>query len=233
MKYLYFSFVCAAALLFAGCAQSVYPLESMYANYNNRMQSKEDLALKANVWIYFNEKDIPCPYTVISSNTYNPFVLLPFHGLKVKKMNKKFLEQAVRQADKEGGNAVLVKSAGFFYVLNMPEREGVEAPAGNFVNPIFDMKYADIVGGKDIKTMKNREQTRTVNAFMDEIESNIGYIQEKKELAAVRKKISVLSNYNQKVKNPKKSIDKFVRKMTRKVNQIEKKLAKQTAKSKK
>ena len=233
MKHVYFSLLCVAAIAFTGCAHSVYPLESMYANYNNRMRSKEDLALKSNVWIYFNEKDVPCPYNIISSNTYNPFVLLPFKALKVKKMNKKFLEQAIRQADKEGGNAVLVKAAGIFYVLNMPEREGIEAPTGYFVNPIFDMKYADIVGGKNFKSMKNREQTRTVNAFMNEIESNINYIQDRKELSAVRKKISVLSNYNQKVKNPKKSVDKFVRKMTRKVNHIEKKLAKQSAKSKK
>ena len=69
MKHVYFSLLCVAAIAFTGCAHSVYPLESMYANYNNRMRSKEDLALKSNVWIYFNEKDVPCPYNIISSNT--------------------------------------------------------------------------------------------------------------------------------------------------------------------
>ncbi len=233
MKHVYFLLLCVAAIAFTGCAHSVYPLESMYANYNNRMRSQEDLALKANVWIYFNEKDIHGEYNIISANTYNPFTFLPFHSLKVKKMNKKFLEQAVKQADKEGGNAILVQSAGFFYVLNMTGREGIETPAADFVNPIFDMKNADVIGSKEFLSKKKREQTRTLKAFTDEIESNIDYIQDTKELAAVRSKLQVLANYNMKAKSPKKSIDKFVRKMTRKVNQIEKKLAKQAAKSEK
>lgn len=230
MKHVYFLLLCVAAIAFTGCAHSVYPLESLYTNYNNRMRTPEELALKSNVWIYFNEKDIQGEYTIISANTYNPFTILPFQGIKVKKMNKKFLEQAVKQADKEGGNAILVQSAGFFYVLNMPNREGFEAPAADFVNPIFDMKNVDIVGGQDILTKKNREQTRATKALMDEIESNIGYIQDAKELTAVRAKLQVLANYNLKAKSPKKSIDKFVRKKTRKLNSIEKKMAKQAAK---
>lgn len=232
MKHLYFPLLCVAAVVLTGCAHSIYPLESMYTNYNNRMRSLEELQLKANVWIYFNEKDIPCDYTIISANTYNPFTLLPFHSLKVKKMNKKFLEQAVKKADEEGGNAILVQSAGFFYVLNMPSREGVEAPSAYFVNPILDMKYADIVAGSKIHSMKRKERTRTLKAFKDEIESNVEYIQDKEEVKAMRKKLEVLSRYNQKLDHPKKSIDKFVRKQTRKVNRKEKSINKKAGISK-
>ena len=58
MKKLYFSFLCmAVAVLLSSCAHSVYPLDFLYSNYNSRMRSPEDLAIKANVWIYFNEKD--------------------------------------------------------------------------------------------------------------------------------------------------------------------------------
>jgi len=232
MKHVYFSLLCVAAVVLTSCAHSVYPLESLYSNYNNRMRSQEDLTLKANVWIYFSEKDIPCEYNIISANTYNPFTFLPFHGIKVKKMNKKFLEQAVKKADEEGGNAILVQSAGFFYVLNMPEREGIEAPTANFINPIFDMKYANLVGGKAINSMKRQERTRTVKAFMNEIEANIEYIQDKEELKTMRKKLDILSRYNLKQDHPKKSIDKFVRKKTRKMNIIEKKINKKAAKAK-
>jgi len=232
MKHVYFSLLCVAAVVLTSCAHSVYPLESLYTNYNNRMRSPEELKLKANVWIYFNEKEIPGDYNIISANKYNPFCFLPFHSLKVKKMNKKFLEKAVKKADEEGGNAILVQSAGFFYVLNMPHREGLEAPSAYFVNPILDMKYADIVGGKEINSMKHKERTRTLKAFMDEIESNIEYIQDKEEIKAMRKKLDILSHYNLKQNHPKKSIDKFVRKKTRKINRIEKSLLKKEAKAK-
>ena len=231
MKKIYFSFLCmAVAVLLSSCAHSVYPLDLLYSNYDSRMRSPEDLAIKANVWIYFNEKDIPGEYSIISANTYSPFCFLPFQGIRVKKMNKLFLEQAVKQADKEGGNAVLVQGSGIFYVLNMKNRDGIEAPAANFINPILDMKNADIVKSGSVETMKRGERTRTIKAFMDEIESNIDYLQTAEEIAAVRKKIEVLSQYNLRVKNPMKSVDKFVRKKNRKVNSIEKKMAKQAAK---
>lgn len=231
MKKLYFSFLCmAAAVLLSSCAHSVYPLDALYSNYNSRMRSQEELAIKANVWIYFNEKDIPGEYSIISANTYSPFCLLPFKGIRVKKMNKRFLEQAVKQADKEGGNAVLIQGGGFFYVLNMRGRDGIESPAVGFDNPILDMKTADIIKSGSVETMKRSERTRIINAFMDEIDSNIDYLQTAEEIAAVRKKIDVLSQYNLSAKNPKKAIDKFVRKKTRKVNSIEKKMAKQAAK---
>lgn len=231
MKKIYFSFLCmAVAVLLSSCAHSVYPLDLLYSNYDSRMRNPEDLAIKANVWIYFNEKDIPGDYSIISANTYSPFCFLPFQGIRVKKMNKLFLEQAVKQADKEGGNAVLVQGSGIFYVLNMKNRDGIEAPAANFINPILDMKNADIVKSGSVETMKRGERTRTIKAFMDEIESNIDYLQTAEEIAAVRKKIEVLSQYNLKVKNPMKSVDKFVRKKNSKVNSIEKKMAKQAAK---
>ena len=234
MKKIYFSFLCmAVAILLSSCAHSVYPLDFLYSNYDSRMRSPEDLAIKANVWIYFNEKDIPGEYSIISANTYSPFCFLPFQGIRVKKMNKRFLEQAVKQADKEGGNAVLVQGGGIFYVLNMKNRDGIEAPAANFINPILDMKNADIVKSGSVETMKRGERTRTIKAFMDEIESNIDYLQTAEEIAAVRKKIEVLSQYNLRVKNPMKSVDKFVRKKTSKVNSIEKKMAKQAAKQNK
>ena len=233
MKHVYFSLVCVAAMAFASCAHSVYPVDVMYTNYNNRMQSPEDQKLKTDVWIYFTEKDLPGEYAIISANTYRPFTFLPFNGIRVKKMNKRFLAEAVKQADKEGGNAILVQGGGFFYVLNIKDRSGLQAPVADIVNPILDMKTADLIKSGEVSKMKRGDQTRTLNAFMDEITSNIDYLQTKEEISAVRQKINVLSNYNQKIKNPKKSIDKFVRKQTRKVNQIEKKLEKQKAKAKK
>ncbi|MBO4453660.1 MAG: hypothetical protein J5761_01230 [Paludibacteraceae bacterium] len=232
MKHVYFSLLFVAAITFTGCAHSVYPLDVLYANYNSRMCSPEEVNLKKNVWIYFNEKDIPCPYSIISANTYSPFSLLPFQPVKLKKMNKKFLEQAVKQADKEGGNAILVKGAGYFFVLNMSDRKGVEPPTANFANPILDMTNADLFKSNAPASMKYGERNRTEKAFIDEIESNIDYLQTKEEIAAVRKKLDILSRYNLKQSHPKKAIDKFVRKKSHKVNHVEKQLQKQAAKAK-
>ena len=41
MKHLYFSLLCVAAMAFCSCAHSVYPLDLLYSNYNNRMRSPE------------------------------------------------------------------------------------------------------------------------------------------------------------------------------------------------
>lgn len=232
MKKVYFSLLCLAAIAFCSCSHSVYPLDTMYGQYNNRMRSSAELALKSNIWIYFTENEIPCEYDIISANTYHPITLLPFNSIRVKKMNKRFLEQAVKQADKEGGNAVLIQGGGFYFVLNMKNREGVEAPTANFVNPILDMKTAEVVKSKAMASMKHGERSRTIKAFKDEIKSNIDYLQTPEEIAAVRKKLDVLSRYNLQAKHPQKAIDKFVRKQTRKVNRAEKKMAKLAAKQK-
>ena len=137
-------------------------------------------------------------------------------------MQKKFLAEAVKQAYKQGGNAILVKSAGIFFVLNLTDWIADDTPAASFVNPIFNMDKADEIKNSTLKNLKRSERTRLENAFMAEIESNIQNIYELKEIEAIRDKIKILSDYNLSLKNPKSKIEKVIKKGTIKCNKKEK-----------
>jgi len=230
-KSLFIMATAVASLLFSSCAHSIYPVEAMYTNYVLQMRSNEDLEVKSKVQIYFKEADIKGEYTIISCNTYNP-AAFPVKACKDKKMVKKFLAGATRKAYELGGNAILVKSAGFYFVLNLKDWNEENAPKVNFINPIFDMKYADLVKSDEMNKMKRGERVRTEKAFMDEIEANIENVRELDEVKAIRKKIEVLSNYNLKLKNPKSAIEKAVKKDTKKLNRAEKKIKKNIEKQK-
>lgn len=223
--------LCAVAVsaICSSCSHQVYSVESMYNNYNSRMKSDEELAIKGKVHVYFNEKDIKSDYDIISVNAYKPFVI--FQSSLVKKMNKKFLAEAVKKAYEEGGNAILVKSAGAFFVLNLTNWNADDAPAATFKNPIFDTKYSDLVKSGKLATMKRGERVRTEKAFTDEIEANIENVKTLDEVKAVRDKVVVLSNYNLTLKHSKKSIEKAVKKYNKKLNRAEKKIKKAIAKA--
>jgi len=220
-----------ASMLLSSCAHSIYPVEAMYTNYALQMRSTEDLEVKSKVQIYFKEADIKGEYNIVSCNTYNP-AAFPIKACEDKKMIKKFLAGATRKAYELGGNAILVKSAGFYWVLNLKDWNEENAPKVDFVNPIFDMKYADLIKSSEMNKMKRGERVRTEKAFMDEIEANIENVNELDEVKAIRKKIDVLSSYNLKLKNPKSSIEKAVKKDTKKLNRAEKKIKKRIEKAK-
>ena len=221
--------IAIAAIVLSSCAHTIYPVESLYNNYNSQMRSVEELSIKSSVNIYFNEKDIKSEYTVLSSNAYNPFCLLPFKSIFEKKMQKKFLAEAVKQAYEQGGNAILVKSTGLFFVLNLTNWVADDASA-NFVNPIFNMDKANQVKSGALASMKRSERTRCEKAFMDEIDANIQNLYELEEVEAVRSKIKVLADYNLTLKNPKKSIDKVVKKGMQKCKMKEKSIIRKAQK---
>ena len=217
---------------FSSCAHTVYPVESLRSNYELRMRSAEELEIKGKVLVYFNERDIKSEYSIVSVNVYKPFTILPINALFVKKMTKRFLAEAVKQAYKEGGNAILIKSAGYFYVLNLVDFNADDASAGTFSNPILNMKNAEKVKSGELSNMKRNERKRTEKTFMDEIKDNCDNITALEEIKVVRQKIEILSNYNLKLKHPKSSIEKLVKKATKKVNRAEKRINKNIAKQK-
>ena len=59
-----FIIVAIAAFVLSSCAHTIYPVESMYNNYQSQMRSVDELEIKSKVQIYFNEKDIKSDYTV-------------------------------------------------------------------------------------------------------------------------------------------------------------------------
>lgn len=225
--------VALATIVFSSCAHTIYPIESLYNNYQSRMRSEEDLGIKAKVNIYFNEKDIKGEYTIISSNAYKPFCFLPLKPITEKKLQKRFLAEAVRQAYEQGGNAVLIqstcRSTGTFLVLNIIDWIADDALAASFVNPIFNMENANKVKSGALTSMKRNERTRIEKAFMSEIEVNVQNLYELKEVEAVREKIKVLSDYNLTLEKPKKSIDKLVKKSLKKCNMKEKAIIRKAA----
>ena len=218
------------AFLFSSCAHSVYPTMSLYNKYNSQMTSDEELAIKGQVNIYFNENDVDGEYEIVSLNTYKPFCLLPFHSLQVKKMTKKFLKQAVLKAYEEGGNAVLVKSAGFFYVLNLKNWVANDSWTKNLFNPIFNTKLSEKIQSGTLASMKRADRVRVEKSFIDEIKSNIDNILTLEEVEAVRKKIAVLSDYNHKLDRPLKAYEKVIEDFTDDCNSIEKKIQKDAEK---
>lgn len=225
-----FIIVAIAAFVLSSCAHTIYPIESLYNNYNSQMRSVEELEIKGKVNIYFNEKDIKGEYTILSSNSYKPFCLLPLKPIFEKKMQKKFLTAAVKQAYEQGGNAILVKSTGLFFVLNLTNWVADDAAAANFVNPIFKMDKANEVKSGALANMKRSERTRCEKAFMDEIESNLQNLYELAEVEAVRSKIKVLADYNLTLKNPKKAIEKVVKKGMKKCTAKEKSIIRKAKK---
>jgi len=223
-----FIIVAIAACVLSSCAHTIYPIESLYNNYHSQMRSVEDLEIKGKVNIYFNENDIKGEYTILSSNFYKPFCILPLKPIFEKKMQKKFLAAAVKQAYEQGGNAILVKSTGLFFVLNLTNWVADDAAAAN--NPIFNMEKADQMKSGALANMKRSERTRCEKAFMNEIESNIQNLYELAEVEAVRSKIKVLADYNFTLKNPKKAIEKAVKKGMKKCTAKEKSIIRKAKK---
>ena len=225
-----FIIVAIAAFVLSSCAHTIYPVESLYNNYNSQMRSVEELEIKGKVNVYFNEKDIKGEYTIISTNAYNPFCLLPLKPIYEKKMQKTFLTAAVKKAYEQGGNAILVKTTGLYFVLNLTNWAADDAAAASFVNPIFNMEKADQVKSGALASMKRSERTRCEKAFIDEIESNLQNLYELPEVEAVRSKLKVLADYNLTLKNPKKAIDKVVKKGMKKCTSKEKSIIRKAQK---
>ena len=228
-----FIIVAIAAFVLSSCAHTIYPVESLYNNYNSKMRSVDELEIKSQVQIYFNEKDIKSDYTVISANSYKPFCIIPLKFVQDKAQIKKFLVAAVKKAHEQGGNAILVRTVGvisYYYVLNLTNWNADDVPAALFANPIFKMDKANEVKSGALANMKRSERTRCEKAFMDEIESNLQNLYELAEVEAVRSKIKVLADYNMTLKNPKKAIEKVVKKGMKKCTAKEKSIIRKAKK---
>ena len=228
-----FIIVAIAAFVLSSCAHTIYPVESMYNNYQSQMRSVDELEIKSKVQIYFNEKDIKSDYTVISANSYKPFCIIPLKFVQDKAQIKKFLVAAVKKAHEQGGNAILVRTVGiisYYYVLNLTNWNADDVPAALFANPIFKMDKANEVKSGALASMKRSERVRHEKAFINEIESNVENLYELAEVEAVREKIQILSDYNLTLKNPQKSIDKVVKKSLKKCKMKETPIIKRTKK---
>ena len=102
----------------SSCTHTLYSPNAMASNYELRMQSKKELAAKSQVQIFLSESEVDGDFTVISLNTYNPLsipVIMSFQ----KQTTKKFYQKAVLKAQEQGGNGIIITSAGIYKVIKL------------------------------------------------------------------------------------------------------------------
>ena len=111
--------VIVSAMIFAmSCTITSYIEKDMSMNYELKMKSKKDVALFEKVHVYLSEKEIPGDFTVKSLNMYNPIVL-PVIGDRVKTITDNLYKKAVKTAEDQKGDAVLIVDESHFKVLKM------------------------------------------------------------------------------------------------------------------
>lgn len=106
-------------LFFASCSHGVYTHQSLTDNYNIRMTSKKEQALKQQIKIYLSEAEVGGDFEVISLNTYKPSPTIPIIRGYKKQMNKKFYQRMVQKAAKQNGDAVIVSGLGYYKVIKL------------------------------------------------------------------------------------------------------------------
>lgn len=218
-------------LIFSSCAHTLYSPEIMEYNYNMKMKSPEELTAKAQVRIFLSEKDVKGDYTIISINTYNPFTIPLIVNYK-NKMSRRFYQRAVMKAQEQGGNGIIITSAGMYKVINITAWDAdAEAPA-QYVNAIFDATLMNKFIDGQVANAKKADVKRHESSLCDEIQWNIKEATNIDEVEFIKKKIATLKSYNASLKKPKSSLTKVVEKSEKTLLKVEKKIRKKMEKRK-
>ena len=100
------------------CTLTTYLEKDLAMNYELKMTSKNERALFEKVTVFVSEKDIKGEFTVVSLNTYSPIVL-PVIGNRKKVVTAALYKKAVKAADDQKGNAILIMDEAHFKVLRV------------------------------------------------------------------------------------------------------------------
>ena len=104
-----------ALFLFSSCSSvHLFSVNTLQGEYDASSVSKAKAT--KDIKVYYDEKDIPQPYKVVSVGAYKPFALPLISSVK-KKTKKHLVEKAVSSAVYEGGNAVYIQTETHFKVL--------------------------------------------------------------------------------------------------------------------
>jgi hypothetical protein len=106
------------ALSFMSCTLTSYMSGDLSSNYQLKMTSKKDKALVEKIPVFFCDKEVIGEFTVKSINTYTPIVL-PVIGNRKKVVSERLYKKAVRTAQDQNGNAVLITDDSHFKVLTV------------------------------------------------------------------------------------------------------------------
>lgn len=91
----------------SSCATKVFTTSELQGNYLANMTGKKDLEMKDAVSIFMSEKEIQSDYDVLSINRYQPWHI-PILSPSDKKIRKRLLERAVKNATNQKGDGVLI-----------------------------------------------------------------------------------------------------------------------------
>lgn len=115
MKRIYFVLF-GIALMMSSCV-TTYDSAHLKSVYQSQMYgSKKGKTLMEKIPIYFNESEVPFEFTVTSYCSYRPFTVPIFRPEK-KVITKKFYKIAVKTAENEKGDAVIIDSTYEFRVI--------------------------------------------------------------------------------------------------------------------
>lgn len=218
-------------LVMTSCSHTLYSPDTMEYHYNRRMTNKKELTAKAQVRIFTSEKDVKGEYTIISMNTYNPFRIPIFMSFK-NQMTKKFYQKAVLKAQEQGGNGIIITSAGIYKVINITAWDADSEGPAIYVNAILDKTLMNKFANGDVAKSKKADIKRYESQFGEEITENIKTAKTLEEIDAIKEKIATYKNYNTSLNKPKSSISKLIEKQEKSLVKVEKKVRKKLAKNK-
>lgn len=103
---------------FMSCTVTTYMSNDLSSNYQLKMTSKKERVLVEKIPVYMSEKDIPGEFIVKSINAYSPIVL-PVIGNRKKAISEHLYKKAVKTAQDQNGNAVLIMDEAHFKVITV------------------------------------------------------------------------------------------------------------------
>ena len=218
--------VIVLGLMISSCAIQT-PISTMESNYGKRMSNSEELTAKAHIKIFYNEQDVPCDYKVLSLIKYKPYTM-PIILTERGKMNRKFLKKAVLKAEELGADAIIIQGMGFAKAITAPELKVEISKEDTQVTLDASYIYRQFTDGT-IANLSDKEKTKVVNVFKDEIEKNIEDCKTLEDVAYVSKQIDALEKYL--VAEGKKT--NFLKEFREDLSDVEAKLVKKENRAKK
>ena len=174
MKKIYLLLIVCVACVATSC-HTVYDARVMRANYDIRMNTPEKLEIKSKVRLFTSDAEIPGKYEIISYNLYNPF-RIPLLLSRKYQYNKRFYDNAVRKAYKQGGNGVVIQAGGYYKVINIIDWDSDSEKAAEFVNSILDRTLLEVFASGEIQKMTPRQVGRYKRDMVNEIYYNFKQI---------------------------------------------------------
>ena len=102
---------------FSSCAMKTYTTTELDSNYKLKMTGKKEQVLLEKIKVFTSEKDVGKSFEVISVNRYQPFTLPWPLGNFNKKVKQTLYEKAVKEAENQKGDAIIIVDNTHFKVI--------------------------------------------------------------------------------------------------------------------